>query len=353
MGNQKSLKPRLRYTFLFAGIIATIIIIITFLILLCFRYFLDFSITDILDSSKSEKTFIFILISVISLILAYAISFVLGRFIMFPVNKTINAMEQLASGHYKERLEFSPRIAKYSIFKDLSESFNKLANELEHTEVLSNEFVNNFSHEFKTPIVSIAGFTKLLQRDDLSPENRKEYLTIIHEESMRLSDMATNTMNLVKVENQTILTDIKKINISEQIRNSVLLLENKWESKNINLQLKFNEYFVKGNEELLKQIWINLLDNAIKFTPQGMDITISILQDYDFTNIKFTNTGSTIPADKQTHIFDKYYQADESHSSQGNGIGLAIVKRVVELHNGKVTVFSDDNSTSFTVTLPR
>jgi len=166
-----------------------------------------------------------------------------------------------------------------------------------------------------------------------------------------LSTMASNVLQLTKVENQTILTDVSKFNLSEQIRSSVLLLEEKWTSKNIDLQLDFDEYTIEANEELLKQVWINLIDNAVKFVPINGTVILEIIDDGELFTVNISNTGSEIPEDKRERIFNKFYQVDESHATQGNGIGLAIVKRIVELHNGSITVKSENNLITFSVVL--
>jgi signal transduction histidine kinase len=219
--------------------------------------------------------------------------------------------------------------------------------------MLRSDFINNFSHEFKTPIVSIAGFTKLLRKGNLSQPQKEEYLAIIETESLRLSQMATNVLNLTKVENQTILTDVTEYNLSEQIRSCILLLSEKWEEKEIDYVLDFREYSIHANEELLKQVWINLLGNAVKFSPHGGTIEVRITEQPDTMTVSVMNTGSTIAPEQQAKIFRKFYQADESHAAEGNGIGLAIVKRVVELHEGTVSVASGNGRTTFTVVLPK
>ena len=272
---------------------------------------------------------------------------------MKPFRRMIDYMHDLADGNFSARLNGQSILWKIPAYKELSDSFNMLADELEATELLRSDFINNFSHEFKTPIVSIAGFAKLLRKGNLSPEQQAEYLEIIEEESMRLSYMATNVLNLTKIENQTILTDISTYNLAEQIRNSILLLVNKWEPKDIDLQLDLDELDIEGGEELLKQVWINLLDNAIKFTPRGGMIAVSLKDSGSKLTVTVTNHGSQIPPQAMKRIFNKFYQADESHASEGNGVGLAIVKRVTDLHKGTVSVASENMVTSFTVTLPK
>lgn len=289
----------------------------------------------------------------VSLIIGVLISIAVSQMPLKPVRDLINCMDALASGNYKTRFHVGPISRKYPPLVKISDSFNKMAQELESTEVLRSDFVNNFSHEFKTPIVSIAGFAKLLRRGNLSEEQKQEYLSVIEEESLRLSYMATNVLNLTKVENQTILTDLTTFNLSEQIRSCILLFETKWAEKDLDLMLHFGEYTITANEELLKQVWINLLDNAFKYTPRYQSVEIQITEKENTLLVSIMNSGSEIPLEKQDMIFNKFYQADESHGTQGNGVGLAIVKRITELHNGKIWVESKNHITTFTVELPK
>ncbi len=270
-----------------------------------------------------------------------------------PVNKILNAMSRLASGDYSVRLSFKGAFAKLPAVAELTNSFNQMAAELEQTEMMRSDFINNFSHEFKTPIVSIMGFAKLLKRKNLTEEYRNECLTIIEEESMRLSQMATNVLNLSKVENQTILTDVSKFNLTEQIRTCVLVLESKWIKKNMGFSLPEEEYYIAANEEMLKQSWINIIDNAIKFSSGNSTVEIDIKTDGNTVKTEISNYGKEIPATAREKIFGRFYQSDESHATEGNGVGLAVVKKIVDLHKGKVEVFCKDGKTTFTVSLPR
>ena len=296
---------------------------------------------------------VILFMTLISLIIGIIITFFSSRIPLKPINELINKMNRLAAGDFKTRLDFGEAVSSHPVGKELTESFNTMAEELENTEMLRNDFINAFSHEFKTPIVSITGFANLIESGNLTEEQRVQYARAIREESMRLSTMANNVLILTKVENQTILTDILRFNLSEQIRSAVLLLEEKWTAKNVDLQLDFEEYDVEGNEELLKQIWINLIDNAVKFVPPEGVVSFKILKKEDSVCVNISNTGAEIPSDKLDKIFNKFYQVDESHASQGNGIGLAIVKRIVELHNGEITVNSEKGVTVFTVILPK
>ena len=291
--------------------------------------------------------------ALISIPIGALVSVAMVKFPLKPVRNLIDGMDALAAGDFKIRMNAGKIMRRYPAFRDVSDSFNKMAEELESTEMLRSDFINNFSHEFKTPIVSIAGFAKLLKRGNLTQEQQQEYLSIIEEESMRLSYMATNVLSLTKVENQTILTDVTEFNLSEQIRSCILMLERKWDSKNLDLQLEFGEHQVQANEELLKQVWINLLDNAIKFTPDGHTVQVRISEREGSLLVAIMNTGSEVSPEDQIKIFHKFYQADQSHATQGNGVGLAVVKRIVELHGGEISVSSENEVTVFTVQLPR
>lgn len=288
-----------------------------------------------------------------SLIIGGLIAFFSSRLPLKPINNLINKMNRLAAGDFKARLKFGNTLSAHPAFREISTSFNTMAEELENTELLRRDFINDFSHEFKTPIASIRGFAKLLSKDNLTEEQRQAYLTAIEEESTRLSIMATNVLSLTKIENQAILSGVSRFNLSEQLRGSILLLEGKWSQKRIDLSVDFDEYEIEADEEILREVWINLLDNAIKFSPENGEVSVTVTQQEEGLCVTVTNTGSEIPKEKQDKIFNRFYQADDSHATVGNGVGLAIVKRIVDLHHGNITVHSGDGRTAFAVSLPK
>ena len=345
-------KQRFSLTLLFGAVV--FLIILTAIVLSVIAMF-GLAWLGIIGSKAGEIRLgsVLLFMSGISLIIGSLIALLLGKIPLNPINKLVNGMNSLAAGNFKTRIEYEGLIERHPTFNEITESFNTLAEELENTEVLRSDFINNFSHEFKTPIVSIAGFAKLLKKGNLTEEQRAQYLDAIEEESMRLSYMATNVLNMTKVENQTILSDVTRFNLSEQVRDVLLLLEGGWTKKNIDLQPDFDEFEIEANEELLKQVWINLIDNAVKFAPRCGTVALDIAEAGESIAVKVSNTGKDIDPEKIDKLFNKFYQADESHAGEGNGIGLAIVKRVVDLHGGKVTVKSQNGMTSFTVELPR
>ena len=352
MNRKKERREKLKLTFMSAAVIFCVLLVSIGLAALI-AYILSkigvlYAVVDMADT-----TVILLLMTVISLIIGSIATIIGGRVLISPVNRMVKQINRLASGDFKARLAFRKPLKAHSTFAEVTDCFNKMAEQLENTEMLRSDFVNNFSHEFKTPIVSIAGFAKLLRKGNLSAAQQAEYLEIIEEESLRLAAMATNVLNLTKIENQTILTDVYRYNLSEQLRSCVLLLEEKWSRKGIVPELEFDEYEICANEELLKQVWINLLDNAIKFSPAAGELVIRAEKAEDKLCVQVVNFGSDIPKDRQEKIFNKFYQSDESHASKGNGVGLAIVKRIVELHKGTVGVTSENGVTTFTVELPQ
>lgn len=347
---KKNRKHRFSLTLLFAALV--FVVLISALAIGAVAVYLLVHFEVIASYKNTSVPYVILFMALISLFMGDIIAGFLSIIPLKPVNKWINGMNRLASGDFKVRMKFGKPLGSHPTFVELTDSFNTLAEELQKTEMLRSDFINNFSHDFKTPIVSIAGFAKLIKRGNLTEEEKIQYLTAIEEESIRLSSMATNVLNLTKVENQTILSEVTAFNLSEQIRSSVLLLESKWTGKNIELQLDFDEYMIEANEELLKQIWINLIDNAVKFAPVGGTVAVEISESGSYTSVTVRNTGSEIPPDKLGRIWNKFYQADESHSSEGNGVGLAIVKKIVELHSGSVCASSNEGITRFTIELP-
>ena len=290
---------------------------------------------------------------IVNALIGIVLAAVISNIVFSPINKIMNALNRLASGDYSARLSFSGPVGRNKTIREMTDSFNTMAKELEQTEMLRSDFINNFSHEFKTPIVSVAGFAQLLRRGDLTPEEQTEYLEVIEKESLRLAQMATNVLDLTRIENQNILTDCQKFNVSEQLRTCMLMLEGKWTAKHIEPILPEEEHFMVGNEELMRHVWSNLFDNAIKFSPDYGVVEAGISETDDRIRVTVSNYGDPIPEASMDRSFSKFYQADESHASEGNGVGLAIVKKIVDLHDGSIEVTCRDGKTSFAVTLPK
>lgn len=289
------------------------------------------------------------LLAVLSAVVGAGLTLLLSRIPLKPIRDLIEAINQLADGNFKVRIHLDLNRE----FERLSESFNRMAQELENTELLRSDFINNFSHEFKTPIVSLRGFAKILKNDRLTKEERDEYLDIIISESNRLSQLSTNVLNLSKIEKMSILSDMESFDLSEEVRQSVLLLESKWQKKDLELFIDMDELEYRGNKALLNQVWINLIDNAIKFSPQNGKIKLKLHRKKDQVVFQILDNGCGIDEETKNHIFDRFYQGDSSHTAEGNGIGLTVVEKIVHLHKGQIRVVSEAGiGTTFTVNLP-
>ncbi len=352
MDPKQERKQRFSLTLLFSAIVVVIIVSVLILVGLGLFLCLHLGILSAADGGELHSVPLLLIFAISCTVVGSGMTLIISRFPLKPVNRLLNIMNRVASGDFSARITLPSPWSRHPGLVELSESFNKMAAELEGTEMLRSDFINNFSHEFKTPIVSITGFAKLLSREKLSPR-QAEYVRIIEEESLRLSSMATNVLNLTKVENLSILTDKCRYNLSEQLRSCILLLSASWEEKEIDLVLDFQEFSVNGSEELLKHVWLNLIDNAVKFSPRGAQVEIRIADYLDFLEVSVINPGPEIPSEKRDKIFGKFYQADESHATHGNGVGLAIVKKVVELHRGSINVQSESGLNIFSVRLPK
>ncbi len=353
MNKKTERQSRIALTLLLAGV--TFAVELLFLLLIA-AIVITLSGTGVLKvelTGAINRPLLIALFVLFCLIVGAGISFLLSRILTRPINKTINTINRLAEGDYKARLEIGKPLSSHPTIIEITDSFNQMAARLDKTEILRTDFVNNFSHEFKTPIVSIMGFAKLLKRGNLTPEEQREYIDVIEEESGRLSNMAAGILQLSKIENRSVLGKKRRYNLSEQIRNCVLLLEKKWTEKELEPELVFDEFEIEADEALLKQVWLNLIDNAVKFSEPDCAFRISIEKKENEIHVHVANTGPDIPAESLPYIFDKFYQADESHSGKGNGIGLAVVKRIVNLHGGEVGVQSGGGKTVFTVTIPQ
>jgi signal transduction histidine kinase len=276
-----------------------------------------------------------------------------GRIILKPICEMLNSMKKLAGGDFNVRIAYAGLLRPKEL-REFSDEFNTMAKELGSIEMLRSDFVNTFSHEFKTPIVSLRGFAKLLKENHLTPEEREEYLDIIIHESERLSALATNVLNLTKIENQTIITEKSTFDLSEQIRRAILMTESKWYQKCLDLEIDLEDVLFYGNSDLLNQIWVNVLDNAVKFSPLRGKLEVKLYALFDSVALSVRDYGCGMDQETQAHLFDKFYQADRSRSTEGNGLGMAIVNKIVSLHDGQISVESEPGKgTLVTLVLPK
>lgn len=345
MGKRQMWMRQLRLSLMFAAVMfillfATMVVVSLFMVLT-----VQFGLFDMAEINRLPL-FIF---AVSSVIIGTMMALVFSNKPLKPLRIIMDAADRIAGGDYSVRID----LGKSEEFRMLSEKFNHMAQELGSVEMLRSDFVNNFSHELKTPITSIRGFAKMLKWDDLTEEDRNEYLDIIISESERLCELSTNVLTLSKFEQQTILTDVKSYNLTEQLRQTVALLYSRWNEKNLEMIFDADEYTYSGNREMLGQVWINLLDNAIKFSPEGGTITLSISREQNGLSIRCADQGAGMAQETAAHIFDKFYQGDAAHKTKGNGLGLSIAQRIVTLHGGSIRVESEvGQGSTFIVHLP-
>lgn len=313
---------------------------------LVYMFFYKVPFIDIENLPKHTNLYIY---CAISLILGFILAMIFRSYVLIPLHNSYVEIEKMAEGN------FDININEKGIkpIRKLVKCVNTTANELKNVESMRSDFINNFSHEFKTPIISISGFAKMLKNENLTAAERADYLDIIISESERLTQLSTNVLNLTKLDNQSILTDISRFNVTEQIRTVIILLEQKWASKSLEIDFECDEYYINANEELLQQLWINLLDNAVKFSPVGSKVSIEIEAKKNMLVFEVSDSGKGMSELETRHAFEKFFQGDISHKSTGNGIGLAIAKKICELHKGSIGIKSTDSTgTTFEVILP-
>ena len=272
-----------------------------------------------------------------------------------PVKRITDATSKMMEGDFNVRIE---RIAKFGTddsFNEIIECINKMAEELSGVETLRTDFIANVSHEMKTPLAVMQNYGTLLQAPDLSEEKRIEYAKAITDASRRLADMMTNILKLGRLENQQIYPNPTTFDLGEQLCESLLVYESVWERKNIEIETDIADgVSVCADAELLSLVWNNLFSNAFKFTEDGGRVSLALVADEKYATVKVSDTGCGMSADVGAHIFEKFYQGDTSHATQGNGLGLALVKRVVDIMQGEIGVESAvGEGTTFTVKIRR
>ncbi len=318
--------------------------------------FLAFTTTiviDMLTGGESDTTNIIGLIAA-SIIIGALLAFVTANAFLKPISELVKATKRVTNGDYTTRLE--PDIWTRHTVKELREligDFNEMVEELQNTELFRNDFISSFSHEFKTPLVSIRGFARELYEGDLTEEQRREFSKIILDETEYLSVLSQNTLLMTNLENREIITDKTRFSLDEQLRGCMLTLEPQWSEKNIEIDMEgLTEVEYYWNEHLLSQVWYNLFGNAVKFTEKGGTIRVSCVKNGNEITVTITDTGCGIPESSLPHIFEKFYQADSSHATKGNGLGLSLVKKIIELCEGEISVTSKvGEGTEFVVKL--
>lgn len=273
----------------------------------------------------------------------------LNRWFLSPIRKLGGAMREVAKGDFKIQL---PTRSKIRDIEEINENFNLMVRALDATEVLQSDFVSNVSHEFKTPITAIEGYAMLLQGTPEMTEEQQEYVEKILFNTQRLSGLIGNVLLLSKIENQAIRSNRRSYQLDEQIRKVIMLYERQWTEKEIELDVEMDAIRYTGEESLMVHVWDNLISNAIKFNSRGGLLRIRLYRQFDQIIFTVEDEGPGISPQDQEHIFDKFFQADNSHKQEGNGLGLALVKRVLNVCGGEVSVSQRrEGGSCFKVTL--
>ena len=282
-------------------------------------------------------------------ILVGGISYAISKHASSFVTSLVAGLNSISKGNFAVRLDPETGGPISEVYAD----FNKMGAELQSVQTLKEDFINSFSHEFKTPITSINGFAKLLLEEDVPEDDKQKYLQIIADESSRLAGLANSSLLLSKLESQRFVLDKEPYSLDEQIKRCAILLSPEWNKKEIELSAELEPVTFNGNADLMQHVWINLLSNAIKFTPQQGEITVTLKAKNGVAIVTVSDTGKGMTEEEMARIFVKYYQGDPEHSKKGLGLGLSIIKRIVDLCGGKIDVKSTVNEGStFTVCLP-
>lgn len=343
----------LNHYIVFFLLVAFVITCSTMLFVSTLRDTLGLTLTDENISAAAKITFLNVVF--LSLILTLLDTLRRKLTVERPVKRITDAAEKIVKGDFSVRVKQQSRFATDETFGRIIDCFNKMAEELGGVETLRTDFIANVSHEMKTPLAVMQNYGTLLQAPDLDEEKRIEYAKGVTDGSRRMADMMTNILKLNRLENQQIYPQTSTFDLGEQLCECLLAYENVWERSEIEIETDIEENVsVKADAELLSHVWNNLFSNAFKFTPKGGRVTVSLTATEHHATVKVSDTGCGMSAEVGEHIFEKFYQGDTSHSSKGNGLGLALVKRVIDIMQGEIGVESAlGKGSTFTVRIRR
>lgn len=332
-------------------------VLVAFVVTCCFFLFLRTMSDDmglVLTAENVQLAAKLTFVNVLFLSLLFSAMDIVRRHVILKrqVAKILEATNEMASGNFSTQI---PKFSKKDIygFNAIAANLNHMARELSGIETLRTDFIANVSHELKTPLSVIQNYGTILQQPGLEEAERIEYAKTVSLTSRRLASLVTNILKLNKLENQQIFPHVEVYNLSEQLCQCLLLFEELWEKKNIRLDVEIpDEVMIRSDPDLLEHVWSNLLSNAMKFTPEGGSVSVSLVVEEKTAVVTVSDTGCGMTAEQGRHIFEKFYQADTSHATRGNGLGLALVKRVVDITGSSISVQSaPGKGSSFTVRL--
>lgn len=326
----------------------TLIMVLGLFVLLLITMLLTTALTALIArfwDTTQDNMFVFgTVILAISIVIGVGLSIAYSAIMVRTSKPYLDALQKISECDFSVRIKDGPLMAGLRI----AENFNEMAEKLASVETLREDFVSNFSHEFKTPIVSISGFAKLLKDANLTPEERNEYLEVIIDESNRLVRLSESVLMLSRLDSATVVNE--KFLLDEQIRQCMLLFANACEAKKIEMDADLESITLENDKRIISQIWVNLLSNAVKFTPEGGKISVSTRCKDNYAVVTVKDNGCGMDEETQKNIFNKFYQGDRSHSTEGNGLGLSVVKKICDLLKIQLEVQSKQGEGSaFTV----
>lgn len=357
---KKDKEERIRYGLLWLQKYCIFFLLMSFVITCCMLLFLNtmgktMGLTLSEDGIKQAAKLTFGNVVLLSLLCTVIDGIRRKYMIERPVRQIVSAAEKIMKGDLNARIPPLRSIDHMGGLDTIAEYFNRMAEELSGMETLRADFIANVSHELKTPLAVMQNYGTLLRQPDLPEEKRMEYAKAVADASGRLANLISNILKLNKLENQQIFPSAATYNLGEQLCECLLSFENEWEAKNLKIETEIEEnVYVESDEELLSLVWNNLFSNAVKFTDPNGSVRLLLKKDDDMAIVQVGDTGCGISKEVGQHIFEKFYQGDTSHSIQGNGLGLALVKRVVDIVGGDISVESEvGKGSTFTVKIRR
>ena len=338
-------KKTFHITVVFSAMVFLILVVTVFLTNLFIILLLR---SGILTNPRPEL--ILLVSALVSIIVGTIFSQVIGKRPLKFIQNIDNATKEVVKGNFEVRLSDNIQAEE---LRSVAQNFNKMIQELSNTEIFRTDFIENVSHEFKTPCSAIEGYATLLQNNSLTEEKRTEYTNRILFNTRRLSNLTGNILLLSRLENQEIEVKKETFSLDEQLREVILLFESQWIEKELDLDIDLCTVNYTGNREMLMQVWQNIFGNAMKFVPDRGQIRVLLSTDRRSVKISIVDNGIGMSKDVLKRIYEKFYQADSSRNEIGNGLGLTLAKRIVDLHGGTISVSSEiGKGTAFTVTLP-
>lgn len=340
--------------FLFVFSVFGFVITVCFFIFFHNGFAMVFDIMELTREVQIRAVQTFFNVLFISLIVSIVYNIMKWFTIKIPLMELLVATEKIMKGDFSTRIKLFRPFGTFNEFDVVVNNFNKMAEELSSIETLKTDFVANVSHEMKTPLAVINTYSTLVQNPEISDGERIEYARIIANASSNLSELVTSILRLNKLENQQIFPEKKRYDLGEQLCECMLNFEKEWEKKSLNIETELEEdVIINADGELLSLIWSNLFSNAVKFCDEGDTVYVSLEKESSCAVVKVRDTGCGMSEEVLGRIFEKFYQGDTSRATKGNGLGLALVKRVVDITDGEITVTSEKGKgTEFTVKIP-